>query len=204
MRERLGAGRRRDRSGRALRRLWLLLGCALLLTAGCAAGSARPRTARLPKDFLPDAVAFWSTSAGITSGVDPSTNTVYLAGTSDGGRTWQVRLRLPEQGLFVAGTFVATAGPGHGWLTFETCVASGGYPFDGCRVHAMRTLDGGAHWAAGGPQSVLYSFVGRQGWAIVPQGGRQVLERMTAAKSGPGLKATRVPAPCPEIGRAHV
>ncbi len=179
---------------------WLvMLGSALLLSAGAATAAAVPGPARLPKTFLPSALSFWSTESGIIAGVDPSANRVYLATTSDAGRTWRVRLRIPEGALYVADVFVATSSRGRGWLTVETCLRQGGYPFGRCRIRAVETVDGGARWTAGGPQSVSFSFAGRDGWAIVARGAGLLqarLYRLTATGGGLRLRRARVAAPC--------
>lgn len=183
-----------------MRRLFALLGFALFLLTGCAAYST-PASASgsLPKDFLPQAISFWSARSGVMSGVDGVTNTVYLAATADGGRTWTVRLHFPEKNLFTGGTFVTTADHGRGWFTYETCIKTGGYPYADCSIHAMQTINGGENWVRGGPQSLSFSFIGRQGWAIVPRGIRfsmASLYRLTAASSGTNLHRTQVAAPC--------
>ncbi len=180
-----------------MRKLMPLLGCALFVLGGC--GAAVPQASTLPKDFLPSAISFWTARSGIMTGVNGATNTVYLAATSDGGRTWRVRLRLPERRLYVADPFVDTSSSGRGWFTFETCVRSGGYPFTDCTIHALQTGDGGAHWKQGGPRSTSFSFVGRSGWAIAPYRSNPLnvrLYRLTAASRGPELMQAQVSAPC--------
>lgn len=170
-----------------------------LLLAGCGAAAPRPAPVSLPPGFLPSGIAFWSREAGILAGFSAGNGTVYLAETRDGGRTLRVRLRLRERARPVEDVAVAGTGGGRGWLTVETCSGSGGYPYAGCSVNALGTVDGGERWTAGGPRSLSFSFAGRQGWALMPYGPRLLgerLERLLADVRDPGVRATPVPSPC--------
>lgn len=176
-----------------------LIGCALLLASGQATVAAASRTGRLPQTFLPSAISFWSARSGIMAGVASATNTVYLAATSDAGRTWQVRLRIAQGARYVAAVFVDTSYHGRGWLTVETCVRKGGFPYGNCAIQAMQTDDGGRDWSFGGPRSVSFAVVGGQGFALVAHGPGLMqtrLYRLTTAAGGRGLRLARVSAPC--------
>lgn len=173
----------------------------LLFVTGCAPPKPAPPPAShtFPKNFLAQAISFWSAEDGVVSGSSwaGSTDTVVVATTTDGGRVWTIRLRLSVPS-FVGGTFVTSSVPQRGWVTYETCIKKDGYPYRNCTIHALETTDGGRTWVYGGPKSQAFSFVGGTGWAIIPSGAyfaREGLYRLTLARSG-RLKETYTATPC--------
>lgn len=175
-----------------MRRTWGLVGIMVaLLLSGC--GSAA-RT--LPAGFEPSGIAFWSENAGMMAGSAGCPHCqVIVATTTDGGKSWTVRLHI-DAGSTQQLPFVTATLPGRGWVTFHNCTVAGA----SCPTEVFATSDRGKTWPGTGPQSFAFSFQGQDGWAIMPGTGfgatKSILFRGHVSASGASLDGTGVSTPC--------